>query len=154
MKTICKIILIAFICSLYACVSNTLIDKVPSMTPKGYVEFYKDISYGMSPNIYSIVDNKDTLEGSLVGYIKKASLRIAKTPGNYLFSVRLGSNNFNVPVEIKEGMITRVKILFYDVVETKKETIGGANYYSSSRKIWSYKMSVNVEDTLPIVGNK
>ncbi|MFH1503348.1 MAG: hypothetical protein ABIE36_01700 [Candidatus Diapherotrites archaeon] len=131
------------------CAPMKVIDTVQSETPKGYVEFYflrGEGNPGCYPEIYSIVDNKEVFEGSVFCWGgNKVNLRIAKTPGTYTFSVQLLKYNYTFPIQIEEGMITPIRIVFEDVYKRS---------YSRANSIVTrsfFKMGVYPEKTVLII---
>ena len=110
-----SIVLFSFLLILSSCGSITMIDNVPE-GPKGYVEFYY---LGTESNariaIYSMAGNQKILEGytSFWNMTKgKVGLRIAKSPGTYMFLIPFSGLDVPFVVQIEEGRITPVKIMF------------------------------------------
>lgn len=131
-------------------------DYLPSGTAKGYVEFYCTIGpmtpYPGSPKIYCIDENSRkkieegyiSIDGGSVFFSAKQGLRIARTPGTYRFSVVLGTADEIVSVQVKEGMVTPVKISFSDV-KTSSTSGSGATVVTTT-----FRMQVTAEEPIPV----
>jgi hypothetical protein len=143
------------LCLFAGCAPITLIDHVSSGTPKGYVEFYlpKGGAAISRSSIYLIVNGKDIYEGATSNWdvgVPKTGLRIAKSPGDYLFAVRVGGHRKKVLVQIIEGMVTPVRIVYTDVGKSSSFVPGGYMTPGGVQTTTSFNMEVYPEKPVPI----
>jgi hypothetical protein len=145
MKT--KLLFLSTVLFIVGCAPTGLVDKLPKETPKGYVEFYYLKSEGDTdycPDVYSIYGDKGAYEGRLYSFSAKDKvfLRLAKIPGKYTFFVRLIGNEYQFPIQIREGMITVIKITFTDVHSSRR--MQGNKIVGFDRFKWEAVLEKNV----------
>lgn len=153
-KSVYSLTCLVFILILSGCASVKVIDKVSSGTPKGYVEFYYVQGEGDDAfrySVYRIANDKEFYEGQTPLWdVKKGNigLRLAKSTGDYTFSVRASTISRTFPVHIEEGKIIRVKIVFTNLYDSMSEQ-------GKSLPMSAYlKINVYPESPVPISEDK
>ncbi|MBN2591018.1 MAG: hypothetical protein JXA96_14220 [Sedimentisphaerales bacterium] len=145
-----------------SCSPNNIIDTLPPNTPKGYVKFdylksearntvHKEIDIYAAPSINEdaelawshIADLKLQYFTSDDHNFNNPYIIIAQPPGKYLYRAKYEpiyesssentSFDLSTPIEVKENMLTQVRIHFYDF--TYKRHYGGITYYYKI-KLW------------------
>ncbi len=111
-------------------------DNVPDGVPRGYVEFYPDgpggiggpFGDGIPWQIWREQGGKaEQVTGQM--FFGSQKRRIADTPGKHVFQIRLGSGIERVLVEIREGMVTPVRV--------RIDRRGSESTFTGSRNIFS-----------------
>jgi hypothetical protein len=123
---------------------GSLYDKVPPGSPKGYVEFYGDVTAVSDFKIYEDIGGATEWRPS--PHIKRSvngqpySCRIAGAPGQHCFVVESGSFKERTTVNVQEGMITPVWIQ-YQQADLR---------FSGNLKTTSFRANLVPETPIPI----
>lgn len=145
-STISLKISILFACLLFTfftgCTGVTIKDDLPLSSPRGYADFANyTLGYDI---IYSIKDGQKVREGSL-GF-KGATLRLARTPGNYDFIIQHEDDSgkkHSKPVNVN---IERDRLTFVTIDNKIIEVTDGTNEREPITRV-RYNLNISIAKT-------
>jgi len=123
LKLICLLAFMIFILILTSCVSVKTTKSPPLLLDPsgGYVLFHYTKGFekfNHIPKVYSLIDNEEVFEGEIATVFharkKEISLQLVKIPGVYEFIVYVGEYDSRFFIQIEEGMVTSIEMVFVD----------------------------------------
>lgn len=120
-----------------------IFDDLPENDPKGYVEFYAEENeaaielHKKFPGTFYVFKYEDETETEIKGMVWswRTRRRVAVRPGMHTFILKYGSAARKVTVEVVEGMIIPVRVIFHI----------GKEEYSYKMFTQHFNMDLNVE---------
>ena len=126
-------------------------DQVPDGAPKGYVEFYPDgepgaggigaIPVPATPWQIWKQENGNLVRVSGILWSGSQRRRVAEPPGRHTYVIKLGTASQPVTVEVKEGLMTPVRVFIERKGTPEMQVIGWKHYFV---------MTVQVEKAVPV----
>jgi hypothetical protein len=147
------LIFLCALCSfvLLACAAAIpTVDRLPSGVTKGYVEFYQGATSGKEAQasaiaIYQMQEEKEIYMGQVGSWSPTNRVRIACRPGQHTFVAKLGNAAERIQVEVKQDMLTPVRIIVTVVPSPNLGPMRGTGTLSDH-----FRMSLYAELATPI----
>jgi hypothetical protein len=137
--TIFSLLVYLMFAFLAGCTGVTIKDDLPPSSPRGYADFANyTLGYDV---IYSMKDGQKSKEGSL-GY-SGATLRVAKTPGNYDFIIEHEDDSGKKHSKLVKVNIERDMLTFITVDNKIIEVTDGINDWAPTTTV-RYYLNVTV----------